>query len=170
MTASKIKLRGSRARASEIARWRIRPRKRARGVAFYGICMVLIYRLTKAGDAFAGERKNGVPVDGTNDNKISILTNIRPPKNSQNSAERLPPPLSTSHSPPPSFLSESADTYIPGGPMINGSRRLCRLCEKLQSSPYFIPVSVCVSRRTQKREPARARANHVRGRLIFQST
>ncbi|CAL1686976.1 unnamed protein product [Lasius platythorax] len=71
------------------------PPEEARAVAFYGICMVLIYRLTKAGDAFAGERKNGVPVDGTNDNKISILTNIRPPKNSQNSAERPPPPLPT---------------------------------------------------------------------------
>lgn len=136
------KITGSHARAkSRAMRWN--PPEEARAVAFYGICMVLIYRLTKAGDAFAGERKNGVPVDGTNDNKISILTNIRPPKNSQNSAERppFPPPGPALSS--PFLLSPASARYIyPAGPMINGSRRLCRLCEKLQSSP-ILSVYLC---------------------------
>lgn len=85
-------------------------------------------------------------MDGANDNKISILTNIRPPKNSQNSAVR--PTLTA----PPPPLAHS-QRYIPGGPMINGPRRLRRLCEKLQSSPIlsYARTCACVRARRHKR-------------------
>lgn len=68
------------------ARWN--PAEKARGSALWDLHGIDLSFNESARDAFAGERKNGVAVDGTNDNKISILTNIRPPKNSQNSAER----------------------------------------------------------------------------------
>lgn len=83
----------------------IRPEKE-RGAALWDLHGIDLSFNESARDAFAGERKNGVAVDGTNDNKISILTNIRPPKNSQNSAER------------PTTVPQRC--IYPGGPMING--------------------------------------------------
>lgn len=81
---------GARSQTSErnrTPRDETRPEKE-RGTALWDLHGIDLSFNESARDAFAGERKNGVAVDGTNDNKISILTNIRPPKNSQNSAER----------------------------------------------------------------------------------
>lgn len=152
------------ARANEIARM----------IALYGICVVLIYRLTKTrANAFADERKNGVAVDGTNDNKISILTNIRPPKNSQNSAQR---PTTTPHA---IYTRRTDDQWL--------AQTLPPLW-KVTVVPYFIVRSSCacvyVSVSIQRNSSACAKRAalcvrryarrghvryHVRGRLIFQS-